>query len=189
MDIRQVRAELSLRLRRVSVRLGLFGLVAAALVVLALTELASVTLPAGNDAKDLAEQVRRQRESPRSGREIKRNEENNPTVQIAAFERFFPAATQINVVLRDIHSAAERETLVLERGEYRLVEEAGLDLLRYQITLPVKGSYSSITAFVRRLLRDIPSLALDGITLQRQNAGEASVEAQIRVSIFYQGAR
>ena len=58
MDIRQVRAELSLRLRRVSVRLGLFGLVAAALVALALTELARVTLPAGSDAKELAEQVR-----------------------------------------------------------------------------------------------------------------------------------
>ena len=92
-------------------------------------------------------------------------------------------------MLRDIHAAAEKETLVLERGEYRLIEEAGLDLLRYQITLPVKGSYASINAFVRRVLRDVPSLALDGISLQRQNAGEAAIEAQVRVSVFYRGAK
>ena len=189
MDISQIRAELSLRLRRISARLGLFGLVAAVLVALAATELFSVTLPAGSDASELEEQVRRLRESPRSGREIKRGEDNNPTMQIAAFERYFPPATQINTVLRDIHAAAEKETLVLERGEYRLIEEAGLDLLRYQITLPVKGSYASINAFVRRVLRDVPSLALDGISLQRQNAGEAAIEAQVRVSVFYRGAK
>ena len=189
MDISQIRAELSLRMRRIGVRLGLFGLVAAVLVALAVTELFSVTLPAGSDASELEEQVRRLRESPRSGRQIKRGEDNNPSMQIAAFERFFPPATQINTVLRDIHAAAEKETLVLERGEYRLIEEAGLDLLRYEITLPVKGSYASIIAFVRRVLRDVPALALDGVSLQRQNAGEAAIEAQVRVSIFYRGAK
>lgn len=189
MDLRQTRAELALGLRRLGARLGLFGLAAAAMLAVALMELLSVTLPALRDGALLEEQARRLRDSSRSGRQIVRSEDNSPTMQIAAFERFFPPAAQINTVLRDIYAAAETEKLVLERGEYRLVEETGLDLLRYQITLPVKGSYGSINAFVRRALRDVPALALDGISLQRQNAGDPAIEAQIRVSVFYRGAR
>jgi hypothetical protein len=68
-----------------------------------------------------------------------------------------------------------------------LTEEAGLDLLRYQITLPVKGSYASIRGFLRRVLRDIPSLSLDGIAIQRQNVGDEAVEVQIRFSLYHRG--
>lgn len=189
MDLRKTRHQISLRLQRLYLGLGWLGALAAGLLALAAVELFSVALPAGQAANELEAQVLRLRESPRSGREIKRGEDSSPAAQIAAFERFFPPAADINRVLRDIHAAAEKEGLQLERGEYRLVEEAGLDLLRYQITLPVKGSYANINLFVSRILRDIPSLALDGIGLQRPNAGEAAIEAQIRVSVFHQGVR
>ena len=68
-------------------------------------------------------------------------------------------------------------------------EEQGLNLLRYQITLPVKGSYISIRGFLRRVLNDIPSASLDGISLQRQNAGDEILEAQIRLSLFHGGGQ
>jgi hypothetical protein len=70
-----------------------------------------------------------------------------------------------------------------------LTEEAGLSLLRYQISLPVKGSQSEIKLFVGRILRDIPALSLDGISMQRQNVGETVIAAQIRLSVFFQGNR
>jgi len=41
---------------------------------------------------------------------------------------------------------------------------------------------------VRRLLRDMPALSLDGIAMQRPNVGEAQIDAQIRLSVLLQGA-
>ena len=36
----------------------------------------------------------------------------------------------MNRILRELHAAADKEQLLLERGEYKLSEEAGLPLLR-----------------------------------------------------------
>ena len=189
MDIRQKSAQLKLSLRRLQLRLGWMGAFAGLLLGLAVLELFSVTLPAEQSTTELEAQVQRLRESSRNGREIKRGEDNSPAVQIAAFEQFFPPGADINRVLSEIYAAADKEKLVLERGEYRLTEEPGLSLLRYQITLPVKGQQAEIKLFVRQILRSIPALALDGISMQRLNAGETLIEAQIRVSVFLQGAR
>ena len=189
MDIGKARAEIGFRLHQTYLRLGWAAAVAGALLALALLEFFSITLPTRESAADLEVQAVRLRESPRSGREIKRHSDNSPAAQIEAFERFLPPATDINRVVGEVLAAAEAEGLVLERGDYRLADETGLDVMRYQITLPVKGSYANIKNFVRRALRDVPSLALDGIALQRQNVGEAAIEAQIRLSIFLAGKR
>ena len=189
MDIRQKSAQIRLHLRRLQLRLGWLGVFAGLLLGLATLELFSVTLPAAQSTIELEAQVLRLRESSRNGREIKRNEDSSPAVQIAAFERFFPTGADINHVLGEIYAAADKEKLVLERGEYHLTEEAGLSLLRYQVTLPVKGSQSEIKLFVRRILHDIPALSLDGISMQRANVGESVIAAQIRISVFLQGNR
>ena len=189
MDYREKRDELTLSLRRGAARLGWMGAAGAALIVLALAEWGSFALPAGEHAQELEAQLLRLRESPRSGREIGASSEGDLGAQIAAFEKFFPAAVDINRLTAEIHQAAEKEKLVLEKGEYRLSEEQGLNLLRYQITLPVKGSYASLRGFLRRVLRDIPSLSLDGVSLQRQNAGDEVLEAQIRLSLFHGGGQ
>ena len=189
MDLRKVRAELSLGLRRLAVRMGWMGAAGAGLVLLAGAELFGITLPAAKEVAELESQVLRQRESPRSGREIAPRSSGDAAAQVAAFEARFPAAADINRMVGEIHAAAHEEKLVLERGEYRLSEEPGLDLLRYQITLPVKGSYLSIRGFVSRVLRDLPSLSLDGVSLQRQNVGDEVLEAQVRLSLYHRGAR
>lgn len=189
MDIGKTRAEIGLRLHQTYLRLGWAGALAFALLALALLEVVSVTLPARDAVADLEIQAGRLRESTRSGREIRANVDTSPAAQIAAFERFLPSAADINRVVGELHAAAEAEGLVLERGDYRLADEAGLEIQRYQITLPVKGNYTNIKLFVHRALRDIPSLSLDGISLQRQNVGDTAIDAQIRLSIFLAAKR
>lgn len=189
MDIRKARTEIGLRLHQAYLRLAWAGVAAGVLLTLALVEFFSITLPTQDSVADLEIQAQRLRESPRNGREIKRQADTSPAAQIAAFERFLPPAKDINRVVGELLAAAEAEGLVLERGDYRLADETGLDVQRYQITLPVKGSYASIRLFVRRALRDIPSLSLDGIALQRQSVGETAIDAQIRMSIFLAGKR
>ena len=189
MELREKRTQLIAWLRRAGHRAGWLGLAGAALGLLALAEVLTVARPAAQEAADLEAQVLRMRESPRSRREIGGAGAEDAASQLEAFERFFPPPSEVNRVVAEIHEAAKQEKLALERGEYRLAEEQGLNLLRYQITLPVKGNYASIRGFLRRVLREMPSVSLDGVSLQRQNAGEEAIEAQIRLSAFYRGAR
>lgn len=187
MDIRQKSAEIGQSLRRLQLRLGRLGAFAALLLVLAVVELVTGTLPAMQSTSELELQLQNLHDSLRGGREITRAADNSPAVQMAAFERFFPPMADINHVLGTIYTAAEKEKLMLERGEYNLSEESGLGVLRYKITLPVKAPQSDIKRFVRRMLRDIPALSLDGISMQRNNVGEATVDAQIRLTVFLRG--
>ena len=187
MDIRQKSAEIGLHLRRLQLRLGRLGVFAALLLGLAVLELFTATLPALQSSGELEAQLKNLHESLRGGQEIQRGADDSPAEQIAAFERFFPPMANINQVLGEIYSAAEKEKLVLERGEYNLSEESGLAVLRYKINLPVKGPQADIKRFVRRMLRDIPALSLDSISMQRNNVGEPTVEAQIRISVFLRG--
>ena len=189
MDLRQASTEIKRHLGRLQVRLGWMGAIAALLVSLALLEWLTVSLPASDQRAELEAQLTLRREAIRDGRDMKPLKDNSPASQMTAFESFFPPSTDMNLVLGKLYAAAEKEKLVLERGEYRLSEEPGLSLLRYQITLPVKGSQRDITQFVRRILKDIPTLALDGVTMQRPNIGEPLIEAQIRVSLFHLGAK
>ncbi len=189
MEIRPKHAQLITALRRLGHRAGWIGAAGAALAALALVEALTVAHPAATEVADLEAQVLRLRESPRSRREIPGGPADDAASQLEAFERFFPPQSEINRVVAELHEAAKQEKLVLERGEYRLSEEQGPRLLRYQITLPVKGSYGSIRGFLRRVLRELHSVSLDGVSLQRQNAGEEVIEAQIRLSAFYRGAR
>jgi hypothetical protein len=188
MDIRQKSAEIGQHLRRLQFRLGRLGVFAAVLLALAVLELFTGTLPALQSGSELETQLQSLRDTMRDGREIKRGTDDTPAAQIAAFERFFPPMADINHVLGDIYTAADKEKLVLERGEYNLSEESGLAVLRYKINLPVKGPQADIKRFVRRMLRDIPSVSLDSISMQRNNVGEPTVDAQIRLSVFLRGA-
>lgn len=189
MDIRQKIHFLKVRLRRAGNQVGRVGALAAGLVVLAAIEYTGVTMPLHESIADLHGQARRQMDAARSGRQIKRSDEGTPAGQLAAFTRYFPPASDANVLLGRLHDIAAKENLVLERGEYRLVEEASLDVSRYQITLPVRGTYASIVAFVTRTLREMPSVTLDGVSLQRPNVGEPGIEAQLRLSLFVQAVR
>ena len=104
--------------------------------------------------------------------------------QLAAFYAELPQAQQAPEVVRRLHARAREVGLVLERGEYRPVREASSKLVRYQIVLPVKGSYVQVRSFLVEAMRDTPGLALDGIGFQRQEGDSLALEAQLRLTIF-----
>ena len=43
----------------------------------------------------------------------------------------------------------------------------------------------SVRRFVVRALNDVPGLALDEISIRRENAGSASIEARVQFTLFY----
>lgn len=175
---------LSLRLRRMSHRLGPIGLLGVGLIVFAAAETLGTAVPAYREAADLAERIADMRAAPRLARQIEEGPGSDPVAQLVAFERYFPERGELTRAVDRIHRMAAAQELTLVRGDYRLEADRELGILRYQITLPVNGRYSKIKGFARQLLQDIPYSSLDGISIQRPGVGEQELECLIRISLF-----
>lgn len=111
-------------------------------------------------------------------------DQKDAAAQLAAFYHFFPAATASTGWLGKIYSAAEHQALSLDVGEYRLLPAQDGKLERYQITLPVKGSYVQIRKFIDEALNEVPVAALEDVSLKRENIGAVNMEARIKLTLF-----
>lgn len=107
--------------------------------------------------------------------------------RIRAFVEFFPERKDVPYWIQKIHTVADQQQIVLERGDYRRPTSESPLPVPLRITLPVKGSYTQIRRFVTAALAEVPTLALDEISFQRQNARDPRIEAQIRF-ILYTGS-
>lgn len=104
--------------------------------------------------------------------------------QLAGFYAFFPSTPALPDMLARMQRAARDNGLTLERGEYRMVRDAAFALARYQMTLPVRGSYAQVRGFVNDVLDSVPAAALDEMTLKREDVAEPVLEARVRFTLF-----
>jgi hypothetical protein len=111
-----------------------------------------------------------------------------PAEQLATFYAFFPAPESSPDWLGKINAAARAQGLVLRLGEYKLERSPDQRLVRYQITLPVTGSYAQLRGFVGQVLADVPAAALEEITLRRESVSSPTLEARIRLTLYLRSA-
>lgn len=104
--------------------------------------------------------------------------------ELLSFYGFFPPLSSLPDWLERIYSAAEKNGVVLEAGEYRLVQEKGWRLARYQLTLPVKGSYGQVRGFIAQVLTDVPASALEEIGFRRDTVGTDRVDVRLRLTLY-----
>ena len=109
--------------------------------------------------------------------------ETGSAEELNKFYGFFRGAA-LTTWLDKLYAAAATHKLVLEQGEYRLTPDKTGKLMRYQITLPVKGSYLQIRQFVDQALLDVPIAALDDINFKRETIGGTQLEARIKFSLY-----
>ena len=57
-------------------------------------------------------------------------------------------------------------------------------LWRYEIVLPVHGTYPQVRVFLAQVLTKIPHLALQSVSFERQKVGDAMIEANIRLTLY-----
>jgi hypothetical protein len=112
------------------------------------------------------------------------NREGNPQERLARFYAFFEGAESLPVRLFRLHAIARASGLELRRAEYRMHAQPGERLARYQIIMPVEGSYRSIRRFTAQALEEIPALALTQVKFQRRRISEGSAEAQIIFTLY-----
>lgn len=108
---------------------------------------------------------------------------NGAEAQLAEFYGFF-APGEPSAWLEKIYAAAAKHGLALERGEYRSAPDKTGKLVRYQVTLPLKGSYVQVREFIDDVLTTVPVAALEEVGFKRESVGAANLEARVTFTLF-----
>lgn len=107
-----------------------------------------------------------------------------PSVRLDQFHASFPAPREIPAAIGTVLRIAGEQGLALDQGQYRLAAESGGPLMRYQMTLPVRGTYRQLRGFVEQSLLELPALALDGVQFRRETVGAAGIDSVVEFSLY-----
>lgn len=169
---------------RATARLGLVGAAGLLLLLLAGVFWFGTVRPAQAERDRLAERAARLAERSRVAAALPAREPDSPERRMARFLAAFPDSAGAPATLLGLQAIAARHGLRLASGEYRFAPEPGTDLVRYQITLPVKAAYPAVRAFLDDALVAMPTLAIDALSLKRESAGAREVEGRVQLSLF-----
>jgi Tfp pilus assembly protein PilO len=108
----------------------------------------------------------------------------NHEEQLRVFYTSFPAANKVPDALKRIYRAAEKHELMLETAEYNWLQGGSERLLRYRISLPVKGSFKQVLGFMDAVLQDNSTLALENASFKRDKVDDAAIEAKLVFVVY-----
>lgn len=181
------RFDLRRSLRRRLRAVGWPGVVAVALWAMLAGLYLSVIEPARERLQETRQAATSLRQQILQADKDLQGEARTPAEQLAQFYRLFPAENDLPTWLGKVFAAAQAQGLVLEQGEYKTSAGGGAKddhLLRYEISLPVKGEYPQIRRFLAGLARDVPIAGLEHIQFERQKVGSAQVDCKIMLVLF-----
>lgn len=112
----------------------------------------------------------------------------SPEDQLAEFYHRFPVEGCSPQWLEKLVALAANRGLSLNDGEYKAMHDKVGKLVRYQMTLPVKGEYPQIRKFLTDLPGALPAVALENVQFERQKIADTNVEAKIRLVLYMERA-
>jgi len=107
-----------------------------------------------------------------------------PADAALAFAAAFPGAQSRPERVARLIELAQRHGLAWKRTEYAYRPETTLALSRYQLVMPVTGSYESVRVFIAESLSQDDALSLDGLRIQRADSRSVEVQAELRFTLF-----
>ena len=172
-------------LQRMAALLDAAGVVGIGLVVFAAAVYVSAVQPARDQLAHLQSRTAQQQRggAPQDGL---RSATMRGTKQLEQFNRNFPALNEAPAMVQKLHEIAAQNSIALETGEYRLARDRDGGMSRYQVTLPLRGTYWQVRLFVAQVLDELPASALDEISIKRDSVGARAVETRVRFT-FYLG--
>ena len=107
---------------------------------------------------------------------------NGREQDLQRFYSLFPPAAQLGEQVERVHRYARKSGLELAQGEDRL-ERRPEGLWAYRVTLPVRGSYAQLRAFLSEVLAGMPIASLDALRFERKQVLDTQIEAQVRLTL------
>lgn len=176
--------KLRIDLRRIADRLGWRGLVGIALLGLAGAYQAYAVIPLEVEMAALRAQADSLKAQTNASGSPHFDSRKSSADQLSAFYGFFPRPETTPEWLGKIHAAARTNGLTLQTGEYRLERRTDQKLARYQIILPLTGSYAQLRAFSAAVLAQVPAASIDEIQMRRESVSSTRLEARVRISLY-----
>jgi hypothetical protein len=140
-----------------------------------------------NDARELvdlqaqwAAKVSSRASTPTNNMERKALPGSEGREKLKSFEQNLLPHAKIPVVVQALLRLAEDDGLSIRRGDYRLQADAGGGFVRYQMTLPVKGTAPAIHHFIQAALLDHSALALESVQFKRERIESSEIEARLQ---------
>lgn len=109
--------------------------------------------------------------------------ERSERLELEQLERTLKSAA-LEDNLQALHDAARGAGIELKRLEYQMSDEKRWRFKQYQIVAPVTSSYPRVREFIGTALARVPSLALDHVSFQKRKVGDATVDAELRFTLF-----
>jgi hypothetical protein len=102
--------------------------------------------------------------------------------KLGAFYSFMEKPEQTTDWLAKLFAIGQATGVGLQSATYKTNPGSGR-LDRYEIVLPVTGSYTQIREFLKRSLAEIPVLSLDQLSLKREARTDGAVNAELRLTL------
>ncbi|HET7669379.1 MAG TPA: hypothetical protein VFK84_03140 [Burkholderiales bacterium] len=85
--------------------------------------------------------------------------------------------------LAKLYAIGRATGVELQSASYKTAAAGGGRLERYEIVVPLTGSYTQMRDFLKRSLAEIPVLSLDQISLKRETRRDGTVQAELRLTL------
>jgi hypothetical protein len=175
-----------LQLRWEISRLGSIGKIGAGLFCVAIVLLIAAVLPQETKMetlKERAQTLQTQTLLPsQSASRPKQKIGDNQALQI--FYEFFPQIDSTPFWVRELARIAKKQRVEINSSDYRLVQEKGERLARYEMILPVRGRYPQIRAFIADALQAVPAMAITGMVIKRENIKTEQLDVRLEINLY-----
>jgi Tfp pilus assembly protein PilO len=123
--------------------------------------------------------------SERVAREAPRAQTGQPAStadKVSAVYDFLRTEEQTTDWLAKLHGIGTATGVQFKTATYRTQQTEGR-IVRYEIVLPVAGSYPQIREFLKRSLAEIPVLSIDQLALKRESRNDGALQAELRMTL------
>lgn len=166
-------------------RLNLIGKIGLGLFTLSVVFFGAAVLPQKENVLKLKEQAASMQQRTQAEAAVTTKLDDNQALQV--FYDFFPSIDSSPYWIKELDRIAKKHKVELSRSDYRLMQEQDSKLARYEMILPVHGSYPQIRAFIADMLETIPAIALVDIALKRENIKSGKLDARLSVNLYLHG--
>lgn len=160
-------------MKKIVDRIGLAGVAAIGLLAAALFFSNFMVKPLQQKNLSLAEAA------ARSGRKADAGQAGE---KVAAVYAYLAKDEDTTDWLAKLHGIGSATGVQMRAGSYSTKPAEGR-IVRYEIVLPVSGSYGQIRDFLKRAVAEIPVMSIDQVTLKREDRKAGALHAEMRLTL------
>lgn len=163
-------------------KLGHLGVIGVAICIFSGATLVSSVLPLREQIGSQELELAHARTLHAQQREA--HPERGRTQTADALTGRFPGKNDLPQVLRQIVTIAGAAGLTLEKGSYEIAATDADSIVRYRLSLPIRGTYPQVRQFIENTLTAVPTVALESLQIQRNEIADSVVTADLQFALL-----